>query len=52
MRSSDLVCDTCNIKFLLFIHLPCARHIYNEATNVLYTARLVSKAFCIQPMVK
>lgn len=53
---SFLVCYACNIKF------PCSSSIhrvfgkfgifYNDATSVLYTARLVNSAFCIQLMVR
>lgn len=48
-----LVCFTCNIEFDLFTRLPRVRHMtYSEATSVLYTARLVCKAFCMQPSVR
>lgn len=48
-----LVCFTCNIEFGLFTRLPRVRHMtYNEATSVLYTARLVCKAFRMQPNVR
>lgn len=47
-----LVCDACNIKLLHFIHLPCVRLTYSDATKVLYTARLVNRAFRIQLIVK
>lgn len=49
-----LVCITCNIEFgPFFTRLPRVRHmIYSEATSVLYAARLVCKAFCMQVSVR
>jgi len=45
------------LNFLLFIlfFTVCSASLvlsYNDATSVLYTARLVNIAFCIQPMVR
>lgn len=44
--------NACNIKVLLFIRLPCVRQNHSDATNVLYAARLVRRAFCMQPIVR